>query len=111
MIVFDPDGNVLSSWGEGILKGPHGVTIGPDYSLYRVDDGDQTVRKFTPDGKVLMTIGTPGQAAQFQGGLPFNRPTKAALDPKTGGIYVADGYGNSRIHKYSPEGKTALFLG
>jgi DNA-binding beta-propeller fold protein YncE len=105
MMVFNREGKFLSSWGEGMFKRPHGVTLGPDDSLYCVDDGDHTVRKCTLDGKVLMTLGTPGQAAPFQSGHPFNRPTKVALDPKNAEIYVSDGYGNSRVHKYSPDGK------
>ncbi len=111
MMVFDRDGNFLASWGEGFFKRPHGITIGPDDTLYCVDDVDHTVSKFTLEGQVLMTLGTPGKAAPFQGGDPFNRPTKVALDPGTGDIYVADGYGNARVHKYSPDGKHLLSWG
>lgn len=111
MIVFDREGNFLSSWGEGAFKRPHGVTVGLDDTLYCVDDGDHTVRKYTLDGQILMTLGTPGQAAPFQSGHPFNRPTKVALDPKTGEFYVSDGYGNSRVHKYSPDGKLLFSWG
>lgn len=105
LIVFDQGGNFLNSWGEGQFKRPHGLTLSPDGSLYCVDDGAHAVRKYTLEGKLLMTLGTPGQASSFQGGLPFNRPTKMAIDPKTGDLYAADGYGNSRVHKFSPEGR------
>ena len=105
LIIFDREGNFLSSWGEGTFQRPHGITIGPDDSLYCTDDVAHVIRKFTPEGKLLLTLGTPGQATPFQGGQPFNRPTKVALDPQTGDLYVADGYGNSRIHKFSPEGR------
>ena len=111
MIVFDREGNFLASWGEGLFTRPHGVTIGPDDTLYCVDDGDHTVRKCTLDGDVLMTLGTPGQAAPFQSGQPFNRPTKIALDPRTADIYVADGYGNATVHKYSPGGELLFSWG
>jgi hypothetical protein len=111
MIVFDRDGNFLASWGEGLFKRPHGLTIGPDDTLYCVDDVGHTIRKFTPDGQALRTLGTPGKSAPFQSGLPFNLPTKVALHPETGDIYVADGYGNSRLHKYSPDGKLLLSWG
>ena len=73
--------------------------------LYCTDDEAHVTYKFTLEGKLLMTLGTPGMAAPFQGGGPFNKPTKVALDPKSGDLYVADGYGNSRIHKYSPDGR------
>ena len=111
MIVFDREGNFLSSWGEDIFQRAHGVTIDSDDMLYCVDDGDHTVRKCTTDGKVLMTLGTPGRAAPFQSGRPFNRPTKVALVPKTGQFYVSDGYGNSRVHKYSPDGELLFSWG
>jgi hypothetical protein len=111
LIVFDRHGDFLASWGEGLFNRPHGITIGPDDTLYCVDDGNHTVKKFTSNGQVLMTLGTQGQATQFQSGLPFNRPTKVALDPKTGDIYVADGYGNSRVHKYTPNGNLLFSWG
>ena len=74
MIVFDPDGNILSSWGEGLFPRAHGVTLGPDDTLYCTDDDDHTVRQCTLDGRVLMTIGTPGQATS----LPERRPVPPA---------------------------------
>ena len=111
MIVFDSDGNFLSSWGEGVFSRAHGLTIGPDDMLYCTDDGDHTVRKCTPDGKVLMTIGTPGHATEPYSGEPFNRCTDVALDPQTGDLYVSDGYLNARVHKYSPDGKLLFSWG
>ncbi len=93
MIVFEPDGTFVTSWGEEIFARPHGLTIGPDDSLYCVDDNGHCMHKCTPEGKVLLTIGTPNEPAPYQSGKPFNRPTKAALDPKTGEIYISDGYG------------------
>lgn len=111
LIIFDRDGNFLSSWGKGIFTRPHGLFISPDDALYCTDDGNHTVRKFTLDGKLLMTIGTPGQPSSFQSGRPFNGPTKIALDRKTGEIYVSDGYGNSSVHKFSPDGKHLLSWG
>ena len=104
MIVFDRDGNFLRSWGEGLFSRAHGIDIDEDDVLYCTDDGDHTVRKLTTDGKVLMTIGVPGKPAPFLSGKPFNRCTHTALSPK-GEIYVSDGYGNSVVHKYSPDGK------
>ena len=104
LMVFDREGNFLTAWGEGRFKRPHGITIGPDDMLYCTDDDAHATYKFTLDGKLIMTLGTPGKAAPFQGGDPFNKPTKVALDPKTGDLYISDGYGNSRVHKYSPDG-------
>ncbi len=104
MVVFDRDGNFLRSWGEGVFARAHGIHIGPDESLYCTDDGDHTVRKCTLEGKVLLTIGIPGKPAPYMSGEPFHRCTHTALSPR-GDIYVSDGYGNARIHQYSPDGK------
>ena len=110
MIVFDRDGNFLRSWGEGLFSRAHGIHIDSDDNLYCTDDGDHTVRKITTEGKVLLTIGVPNQPAPFLSGKPFNRCTHTALSPK-GEIYVSDGYGNSCVHKYSPDGKHLMCWG
>lgn len=105
MMVFEQDGTFVGSWGEGLFVRPHGVTLGPDEALYCVDDGGHCIRRCTLDGQILMTIGTPGEPAPRQSGHPFNQPTKVAFDPKTGDLYISDGYGNARVHKYSPNGE------
>ena len=110
MMVFDRDGNFLRSWGEGLFVRAHGIHIDGDDTLYCTDDGDHTVRKITTDGKVLLTIGVPNKPAPFLSGQPFNRCTHTALSPK-GEIYVSDGYGNSCVHKYSPDGKHLMCWG
>lgn len=105
VLVFDRDGNYLRSWGQDAgFKNPHGAAIGPDDALYLTDDGDHTVRKFSTDGKLLMTVGDPGQPAVAFSGLPFSRCTHTALSPE-GDIYVSDGYSNARVHKYAPDGR------
>ena len=114
MMVFADDGSFLSSWGEGLFARAHGLTIGPDDSIYCTDDLDHTVRKFTPEGRLLLTLGTSGRpsltgatSVDFrtirQVGPPFHFPTNVALGAG-GEIYVADGYGNARVHQFTPEG-------
>ena len=110
MIVFDRDGNFLRSWGEGLFNRAHGVSMGPDDTIYCTDDGDHTMRQCTLDGKVLLTIGIPGKAAAYMSGEPFNRCTHTALSPR-GDIYISDGYGNARVHKYDPSGRRLLSWG
>ena len=110
MMVFDREGNFLRSWGEGVFHRAHGVHLGPDETLYCTDDGDHTVRKCTLEGKVLLEIGVPEKPAAYMSGNPFNRCTHTALSPR-GDIYVSDGYGNARVHKYSPDGKLLLSWG
>jgi len=103
-MVFDRDGNFLRSWGEGQYPRAHGAHMGPDDSIYLTDDGGHFVRKCSLDGKVLLEIGVPGKPAEYMSGEPFHRCTHTALSPK-GEIYVSDGYGNARVHKYSPDGE------
>ena len=110
MIVYDREGRFVRSWGEGIFKRAHGLHMGPDETLYLTDDGDHTVRQCRLDGAVLMTIGIPGRPSSFMSGLPFHRCTHTALSPK-GEIYIADGYGNACVHKYSPDGKLLFSWG
>jgi DNA-binding beta-propeller fold protein YncE len=104
-MVFDREGNFLASWGEGLFKRPHGITIGPGDTLYLADDGGHAIYQFTLEGKLLMALGTPGKAAEFMGGQPFNQPTKVAREPKGGNLFISDGYGNARVHKYTADGK------
>ena len=111
MMVFDRDGNFLRSWGEGQYPRAHGVHMGPDDSIYLTDDGGHFVRKCRlEDGKVLLELGVPGTPAPYMSGEPFHRCTHTALSPE-GDIYVSDGYGNARVHKYSPDGKLLFSWG
>ena len=111
VIIFDQEGNFLSSWGEGVFPRAHGVTMGPDDTIFLTDDGDHTMRHCTLDGKVLMTLGISGKPAPFMSGDPFNRCTHLAIDPSNGDFFISDGYGNARVHKYSPDGKLLLSWG
>ncbi|HSE95435.1 MAG TPA: peptidyl-alpha-hydroxyglycine alpha-amidating lyase family protein [Methylomirabilota bacterium] len=111
VIVFDRSGAFLRSWGEGMTSRAHGITIGPDGSVWLTDDGNHTVRQFTPEGKLLLTLGDPDHPTPAQSGKPFNRPTHVAFCPRTGDLYVSDGYGNSRVHKYDPKGRLLLSWG
>src|SRR5262245_11509947 len=104
MMVFDRAGNFLRSWGEGVFHRAHGLDIDKNDVLYLTDDGDHTVRRCSTAGKVELTIGVPGKPAPFMSGEPFHRCTHTALSP-AGEIYVSDGYGNARVHKFSPAGK------
>ena len=116
VMVFDREGNFLRSWGEGVFARPHGVHMGPDDCIYLTDDGGQrgdgghTVRKCSLDGKVLLALGSPGKPAPFMSGQPFHRCTHTALSPQ-GDIYVSDGYGNARVHKFSPDGRHLMSWG
>ncbi len=82
LVVFDKSGKVVNTWGDDIFTRAHGLTMSPDgKTIWCTDDGDHTVRHCTLDGKVLLTIGTPGKPAPLYSGQPFNRPTKVAFSP------------------------------
>lgn len=115
VLVYDRNGRYLRSWGRGIFANSHGITAGPDGSIYCADNRDHTVRKFDPRGELVLTLGAPGVASDTGydgrnlqtvrcGAGPFNCCTKLAVAPN-GDLYVADGYGNARVHQFSPRGE------
>ena len=110
LVVLDCEGNFLSSWGEDVLNCAHGITIDAEDNVYCVDCGDHCVYKFDCRGELVMTLGTPGKPADKDSGDPFNQPTGAAI-ASTGELFVSDGYGNARVHKYSPDGELLLSWG
>ena len=64
VLIYERDGRFVRSWGEGVFTTrAHGITVAPDETLWCTDDGDQTVRRFTRDGRLLQTIGTSGRAS------------------------------------------------
>jgi sugar lactone lactonase YvrE len=102
LVVFDRDGNFLASWGEGILKDAHGIFIDAEDNVYCTERNTHCIRKFNKQGELVMTLGTPDKASERDGD-PFNKPTDLAM-ASTGELFVSDGYGNARVHKYSPDG-------
>jgi DNA-binding beta-propeller fold protein YncE len=104
VLIFDREGNFISCWGEGSFRWPHGIFIGPDDSVYLIDGQAHVVEKYTPGGELLMTLGIRDWAEPTHHHAPFNIPTGLALGP-AGEMYVSDGYGNSLVHKFSPEGQ------
>ena len=102
LIVFDREGHFLSSWGEEVLEDAHGIWIDGQDQVYCVERETYCMRKFTCQGELLMTLGNPHRPGAE--GEPFNLPTDLAIDSR-GELYISDGYGNSRVHKYSPTGQ------
>lgn len=101
VLVFEPDGTLVNRWGEGSFKHPHGIWTAPDQTLYLTDRDRHTVTQWTLEGELLRTWGTPDQPGAP--GAPFNEPTRAIVAPN-GDLYVSDGYGQHRAHRFAPDG-------
>jgi DNA-binding beta-propeller fold protein YncE len=102
VIVLDGEGKYVRSWGKGLFGNPHGLRIGRDDHVWITDTGHHLVMEFTPTGELRRTLGTKGQAGATE--TTFNRPTDVAFLP-SGDFFVTDGYGNSRVVKFSRDGK------
>lgn len=114
ILQFDTSGKLLKSFGRGLIVSPHKITLDRDGNVWVADNGSapgkgHQVLKFSPDGKLLMSLGKAGVAGS---GLDeFDQPTEVAFGLK-GEIYVADGHGgggmatgNARIMKFDRTGK------
>ncbi len=112
VVVLERDGTFVRTFGQGVFTArAHAVRIASDGLVYAADDGSHTITKWTREGELLMTVGTPGQSSARFSGLPFNRPTDVAVSPVDGSLYVSDGYGNARIHKYTAQGELLFSWG
>ena len=102
ILVFDKDGTFLRSWGDKLFDTAHGLRIDADGNIWTTDLGHHTVVKFDPKGNVLLTLGKKGKKGPALD--RFNMPADIAFSA-AGDIYVADGYGNSRVMKFDKTGK------
>ena len=113
LIVFDGDGSFVKAWKD-TFSIPHGMRIGPDGSIFLVDQGSHVVLKYSPDEELLMTLGNRDQPSDTGYSLehkvvewpagPFNNPTGVVVSD-AGDIFVSDGYGNCRVHKFNASGE------
>ena len=115
LIVLDRDGNYLASWGEGVLTDAHGMFIDDDQNLYLPVKNSHVVLKYDPKGNLLMTMGEWGKPSDtgwsgnysdpvVRAAGPFNSPSDIAISPD-GLLYISDGYGNARVHRFTPDGE------
>ena len=102
IIVFDQKGKYLRSWGKGMFGNPHAIRVDKAGNVWITDNGDHQVMKFTPKGELLLKLGIKGKAGEDS--QTFNKPTDIAWAPN-GDFYVSDGYGNSRVVKFTKDGK------
>ena len=126
IVVFDRDGHYLYSWGEGQIRFAHAILIDKDDNVWLVDRDHGQVMKYTGLGEPLMTIGAKDYRSDTgvdptdygsttyrkvtHPGEPFNLPAGIALSP-SGEIFIADGYANCRIHRFSRQGELILSWG
>jgi DNA-binding beta-propeller fold protein YncE len=108
--ITDPYGNPMVTWPGNQYVWAHSVRVDHDDNVWLVDTIGNRIYKCDPAGKTVLTIGT-GVPAPRQGGEMFNRPTDVAVHPRTGEIFISDGYGNSRVHRLDPEGRHILSWG
>ncbi len=120
VLIYESDGTFVDKWGEDVVhEYSHGIGVAPDGSVYIADRGDHAVRQFTPEGELIAVLGTPGSPSDTgidrrlsypygqwtsikRSAGPFNSPTKVSFGGN-GDVYVSDGYGNARIHRFSAQ--------
>ena len=103
VIVFNREGTVIRSWGDGVLAEAHGMFIDTADNLFLVDRGAHTIEKYAPDGSHALRIGERYQCAPKFSDRPFNLPQGVATAPN-GDIYVADGKCNNAVHRFTAAG-------
>ena len=109
---FTTEGQPIRQWGDkDIFTGEaHSVHFGPDGNLWATDSLDHTVRKFSPTGQLLLTLGKQKVAGDNASQDAFNRPNVVAFG-RNGHVFVSDGYGNQRVVEFTPEGKFVRIFG
>jgi DNA-binding beta-propeller fold protein YncE len=121
LIVLDADGSYYTSWGEGVLSSAHGMFIDRQENIYLPVMNSHVVLKYSPSGNLLMTLGTWDQPSDTgwsgnysdpvkQAAGPFHRPTDVAISP-SGDLYISDGYGNARVHRFTADGELQMSWG
>lgn len=109
ILALDPaTGALLASFGAGRFRIPHGLTLDGDDNIWVTDVGLHQVFKFSRRAALLLTLGEAGRAGDDRS--HFDGPTDVAV-AADGAIYVADGYGNARVVKFSPEGAYLMAWG
>lgn len=108
ILVLTPEGKFLRSFGVGFFASAHGLRCDPSGAIWTTDNKNHTVVKFSPAGEALLTLGK--RNVEGADTSHFNRPTDIAF-AENGNIFIADGYGNSRVVRTNREGKFELAWG
>ncbi|MEQ8791473.1 MAG: peptidyl-alpha-hydroxyglycine alpha-amidating lyase family protein [Pirellulaceae bacterium] len=101
ILCFDGQGEFLRGWGDDVIDTAHGLRLDGEGNLWATDMAQHRVFKFDPQGKLLLSLGTgrPGDGPD-----QFNKPTDIAFGAR-GAVFISDGYGNSRVMKFTPGGR------
>jgi DNA-binding beta-propeller fold protein YncE len=111
IMAFDRHGKFLRAWGQGLFKTTHFLRVDRFGYVWITDRGNMQAFKFSADGKLLMTLGKKGVTGDNTSQDAFNGMADLAV-AKNGDIFIADGEGpNTRIVKYSKEGKFIKWWG
>ena len=102
VIALDRTGRVVRSWGRGMYATPHSIRVDPNGNVWTADARTSRVLKFAPDGTLLMEIAVGGQPEDCDGN--FCGTTDVAFGPD-GQVFIADGYRNARILRYTQDGR------
>lgn len=117
LMEFDGDGKFIRAFGDGLFRRTHGFRIDPDGNLWITDVGAHTVVKMNPQGQVLVTLGTKGEAGDWDEAKQsrhFNEPNDV-ITGRNGDIFVVQGHtagkGNPGVLKFDKDGKFLKFWG
>jgi streptogramin lyase len=101
VLVFEPDSSFAHAYGEGRIADAHGIYIDRDDRVFLADRDAHEIIACTPAGQELLQLGNRNSPKWEK---PFNHPTDIAV-AADGEIYVSDGYGNARVHRFAPGGE------
>ena len=111
IMAFDKNGKFLRAWGQGMFKTTHFLRTDRDGNVWVTDRGDHQVFKFSPEGKLLMTLGRKGVVGENDSRDAFNGVADLVI-ARNGDIFIADGEStNTRVVKYSKDGKFVSWWG
>jgi sugar lactone lactonase YvrE len=114
VIIYDRDGKFQASWGEGQFGRTHGMSMSGGNEVFLVDVAKNFVGRYSLDGTLRQSVGPVGTRSDTgcrdgdfttvaHGAPPYNAPTNVAI-AASGDIYVSDGYGNARVHRFGNDG-------
>ena len=116
VIEFDPEGNVVNSWGDPkvVPASIHDCNFDPEGNMWIGGSRDSIAQKYSRDGKLLLQIGVKGKFDTSDGTIQgaalnsshtlLNEPSSFAVDPTSGDVYITDGYGNRRVVVFDRDG-------